>query len=482
MSAKGFIRNFKPLEILTEEQVEAAHRDAIDILQETGIRFESRRSLKIMEKGGCRVDYDQMRVRIPPGLVTECIKTCPSTFHMKALDPDNDIIIGGNTTYTGIFPGNHTVELDTWEVRPPTIEENNDACKVADCLENVHSATSYAPYCEIKDVPPIMMLPVSTWSRMKYFSKISRVGTIENSHVWEIKMAQAIGVDVYGAMEATPPLTYTKSAAECGIDCAKAGFPVEGGCGGVMGGTHPVTLAGALITGMAEVIACIVLVQLVRRGNPVFANSFNLAQNMKSGAPIFGSPNNSLFNVMWNQVWRAKNIPTQNAGESPSNSKKIDYQCGYEKSMGALLSGLSGAHLIISPGGLTCELSYHPVLSIIENDMLGWMGHFLRGVLFNEDTLALDLIEKVGPVPGFYLDKEHTRKWWKKEQFIPEVADLSTYPEWIQNGKKSTLENAKEKMQEILNSYKCKLSEEKQQELDKILDETKEYYKNKNLV
>ena len=482
MAAKGFIRNFKPLEILTEEQVETAHRDAIDILQETGIRFESRRGLKIMEKGGCKINYDQMRARIPPGIVTECIKTCPSTFHMKALAPDNDIIIGGNNTYTGLLPGNHIVEVDTWKVRPPTIEENNDACKVADCLENVHSATSYTPYCEIKDVPPIMMLPVSTWSKMKYFSKISRVGTIENSHVWEIKMAQAIGVDVYGAMEATPPLTYVKSAVECGIDCAKVGFPVEGGCAGVMGGTHPATLSGSLITGMAEVMACIVLVQLVRRGNPVFVNSFNLPQNMRNGTLMFGNPNNSLFNVMWNQVWRAKNIPTMNGSHAPTNSKKIDYQCGYEKAMGALLAGLSGVHIIDSPGGLTGELSYNPVLSILDNDMLGWVGHFLRGVLFNEDTLALDLIEKVGPVPGFYLDKEHTRKWWKEEQFIPEVADLSTYPEWIENGKKSTLEKGKEKMQEILDSYKCKLSEEKQQELDKILDETREYYRNKNLL
>lgn len=482
MTAKGFIRNFKPLEILTEEQVERAHRGAADILEETGITFESKRGLKIMEKGGCKVDYDKMRVRISPGLIKECINTTPSTFHMKALDPKNDIIMGGNTTYTGLFPGNHIVELDTWEVRPPTIDENNDACKVADSLDNIHSAPSYTPYCEIKDVPPIMMLPFSTWSRMKYFSKISRVGSIENSHVWEIKMAQAIGVDVYGAMEANPPLTYSESAVNCAIDCAKAGFPVEGGCGGIMGGTHPVTLAGALITGMAEVIASIVLVQLVRKGNPVFANSFNLAQNMKTGAPIFGSPNNSLFNVMWNQVWRSKNIPTQNAGESPSNSKKIDYQCGYEKSMGALLSGLSGAHLIISPGGITGELSYHPVLSIIENDMLGWMGRFLKGALFNEDTLALDLIKKIGPIPGFYLNKEHTRKWWKEELFIPEVADLTTYPEWKENGKKSTLELGQEKMKDILDSYECKLSEGKQQELDDILEETKKYYKNKDMI
>ena len=171
-----------------------------------------------------------------------------------------------------------------------------------------------------------------------------------------------------------------------------------------------------------------------------------------------------------------------NGGHAPSNSKKIDYQCGYEKGMGALLSALSGTHIIDSPGGLTGELSYHPVLSIIDNDMLGWIKRILSGVIFNNETLALDLIRQVGPVPGFYLDKAHTRKWWKAEQFIPEVADMAAYSDWLESGKKSTLEIAREKMEELLSSYKCKLSEEKQQELDDILEETREYYKDKDML
>jgi len=478
MAAKGFIRNFKPFEILTEEQVEAAHRGALDILETTGVRFESKRGLKIMEKGGCKVDYDQVIIKIPPGLVTECINSCPKSFRMRALDPDNDIIIGGNTTYICVFPGNHTVDLDTWETRPPTIEENHIACKVADSLENIHASTSYTPYCEIQDVPPVMMLPVSTWSRLKYFSKVNRIGTIENSHIWEIKMAQAIGVDVWGAMEGAPPLAYPETTVECAIECAKAGFPVASCSGGLLGATHPATLAGGLITGMAEVLGCIVLVQLVRKGNPVFVDSFDHAQNMRNGNFIFGGPLNFLFDVMWSQIWRARGIPSTAGSPGASNSKRVDYQCGYEKCMGALLAALSGAHIISSPGGLTGELSYHPVLSIIDNDMLGSIGRFLSGVSFNHETLALDLIESVGSA-GFYLDKEHTRKWWKLENYIPQVSDLQTYTEWLASGKKSILENAKEKMKEILDNYKCKLSEKKQQELDDILEEARKYYKEK---
>ena len=481
MAAKGFIRNFKPLEILTEEQVEAAHRGALDILETTGIRYESKRGLKIMEKGGCVVDYDKMTAKVSPGLVTECINACPRSFRMRALDPDKDIIMGGNTVYTCLFAGNHIVDLDTWETRPATIEENNDACKVADCLEYIHASTSYTPYCEMEGVPPVMMLPTSAWSRMKYFSKVSRVGSIANSHIWEIKMAQAIGVDVWGAMEGTAPLSYPETTVECAIECAKAGFPVASCAGGLLGANHPATLAGGLITGMAEVIGSIVLVQLVKRGNAVFVDSFDHPQNMSNGSFIFGSPIAFLYSVMWSQVWRARGIPSTAGAPGTSSSKKIDYQCGYEKCMGALLAALSGAHMISSAGGLTGELSYHPVLSIIDNDMLGAVGCFLNGVSFNHETLALDLIEAVGST-GFYLDKAHTRNWWKLEHYFPKVSDLQTYTDWLANGKKSILENAKERMNEILASYKCKLSEEKQQELDDILEEARKYYKEKGML
>jgi len=100
-----------------------------------------------------------------------------------------------------------------------------------------------------------------------------------------------------------------------------------------------------------------------------------------------------------------------------------------------------------------------------------------------EETLAIDLIEEVGPIPGFYLDKRHTRKWWKKEQFVPKVADRLTYPEWLKKGKKSALEYARERMKNILATHEPKsLSEDQDKEISKILEEAKKYYKEKGMM
>jgi trimethylamine--corrinoid protein Co-methyltransferase len=483
MPAKGYTRNFKPLEILTEEQVEAIHRGSLDVLEQTGVRFESERALKLFEKNGCEVDHENRRVRFPPGLVEECLRLCPSTWHLRARKPENDLNVGGNTLYWAAFPGMRTIDIDTWEPRTPTVEDNHDAVKVLDVLENVHLAPSYTPYCELEDVPPAMLLPTCCWSQMKYFGKPVRVGQAQDSHIWGIQMAQTLDVDIFAAMESAPPLTWYGDAIDCAWDVAEAGYPVEVGCGAVLGGTGPATLAAGLVSGNAEVISGIVMVQLVRPHTPILSNAFVFPQNMLTGAPGFGRIGISLFNVMYNQMWRGKyNIPTMFGSSGMGNSKFIDYQLGYEKSIATVLTAVSGASIINYVGGLTGELSHHPVLSILDNDVAGMIGRFLEGVEVTNETLAIDLIEKVGPIPGFFLGEAHTREWWQKEQFTPQASDQLTYPEWIAAGKKSALDYAKERVEEILATYEHTLPEDKEEELDRILEDARKYYKKKGLI
>jgi trimethylamine--corrinoid protein Co-methyltransferase len=485
MTARGYTRDFKPLHILSEERVEAIHRATLDVLEVTGVRFESQRALKLLEKAGCRVDYEQNRARFPTGLVEECLARCPSTFRLRARNPEHDVHLGGNTTYFCPSPGMRTVDLDTWEQRPATIQENHDAVRVIDALETVHLAASYTPYAELEGVPGAMLLPVSCWSRMKYFTKPNRVGSSQESHIWEIQMAQALDVDVFAAMEAAPPLTWYGDAIDCAWACAEAGYPVEVGCGCVMGGTGPATIAGALVQSNAEIMSGIVLVQLIRPGTGILANSFVFAQNMRTGSPAAGGIEVSLFQVAFNQMWRGKyNVPTMLGACGPSTSKSIDVQIGYEKGMSAALAAVSGASVVNVHGGMHVELTYHPVQAVLDDDILGMLGRFLEGVKVTNETLAVDVIEEVGPIPGFFLAHAHTREWWKKEQYLPKVADRSSYPEWLKSGKKGALETAKERVAEILATHEAAppLPPGKEEELDKILEEARAYYKRKDLI
>jgi trimethylamine---corrinoid protein Co-methyltransferase len=483
MPTKVSARNFKPFGLLTEGQIEAIHRGALDVLEKTGLRFVSKRALQILEKGGCQVDYEAERARMAPQLVEQCLEQCPRTFAMRASNPEHNVTIDGGSVHFALFAGMRTVDLDTWEPRVPTVEENNDACKIADGLEFVHGSTSYTPYSEFAGEPPAMILPISTWSRLKYFSKISRIGSAVDSYIFELQMAQAIDVDVFGAMESAPPLTYDESASDCGLACAEAGMPVEPGACGIMGGSHPATLSGALVTAMAEVMGGIVLIQLARPGNPVFAHIFPVPQNMRSGLPRLGAISTSLVQVCWNQIWRTLyGIPTMNGGNGASESKQIDFQVGYEKSMGMLLSAISGASWINIIGGLNAELSYHPVQSVLDNDVAGNITRFLEGVQVTDETLAIDLINQVGPVPGFFLDKMHTLKWWRKETFEPHAADTLPYAEWLKGGRKSALDYARERADQLLAEYRPPLTSAQEAQLDGILEEARTYYRGRGMA
>ena len=485
MTAEGFLRRAKPLEILSEPEVEAIHRGALDVLADTGIRFESKRALRLLKKSGCKVDEELNRVRMPAGLVEECLSQCPSSFRMKGRSPKTDVNIGGNTLYFCPFPGMRTIDLDTWEQRVPTVEDNHQAVKILDKLETISLSASYTPYCELKDVPGVMLLPTSAWSRMKYFSKPSRVGSSMDSHIWEMQMAEVVGMDVFAAMEAAPPLTWYEDAIDCAWACAEKGLPVEVGCGAVMGGTGPATIAGTLVQSMAEMMSGIVLVQLINPGNGILANSFVFAMNMVTGAPAAGGIEVSLFQVAFNQLWRGKyGIPTMIGGSGPSSSEIIDVQLGFEKGIGASLAAVSGASVINMHGGIHVELTYHPVQSIIDNEIAGMLGRYVEGILVDHDTLALDVIREVGPIPGNFLRSKHTINWWKKEHHMPKVSDRASYHEWIRSGKKSILENAKDKMDTMLAEYEQDppLSDQQNEDLDRILEEARNYYRSKDLL
>ena len=92
---KGFTRKFRPLEILTDEQVQAIHRGTLNVLETTGVRVEHDKALALFAEHGCKVDFDKKRVRIPGWLVEESLRKCPSSFPLRARDLENDLMVGG---------------------------------------------------------------------------------------------------------------------------------------------------------------------------------------------------------------------------------------------------------------------------------------------------------------------------------------------------------------------------------------------------
>ena len=357
----GFTLNFKPLDILTENQIDAIERGFLAVLEETGMKFYHKKVLEVLKKGGCKVDYDNMVAKFPPSLVLESIRQCPSSFRVKAREAKNDLVFGANKLYFSSNTGMQRLDLETGELRDATRKEFYDALTIYDALENLHCFHPYSPHISFA-VDPIQMSTVETFAAMvRNSSKVNYYAPVENNEIFSIQIAQATGVDAFFGMPSQPPLACSEMSCAAALRGLDAGFPMTLSDGHVYGATAPVTLAGALVHGIAEISAKIVFVQLYQPGTRVLANAFTSPQNMKNGAPFFGNIAVGLYDAAFNQIWRRYRVPTANIEPGLSSSKCIDFQNGYERSILALISALSGCNYMLFLGSIYGELSSHPL-------------------------------------------------------------------------------------------------------------------------
>ena len=209
---KGFERGFKPLEMLTEEQVEAIHRATLQVVDGTGIRVEHDEALKLLEKNGCRVDSEKRRVRFPPGLVEDCLRKCPSSFLLKARDPQKHLRVGGNTVYCTNAAGVRYVDLDTWEARPASKKEHDDIYVIADAMDNLHLTSPV--YLDLEGVPQCTGFSEVIASKIRNSSKAIFQGSTLDSEIFCIQMAEAVGINYLGLACPAPPLTLQRDTCD----------------------------------------------------------------------------------------------------------------------------------------------------------------------------------------------------------------------------------------------------------------------------
>lgn len=483
MAIQGFKRNFEPLEIAGDNQVEAICKGTLQVLEETGAEFHGEKALKLFADSGCKVDFEKNRVRFPAWLVEACLSKIPSSFRVRARDPKNDLILGKqDTTYFGSSCGMSTVDIETWEPRPPTRKEFYDTMKIFDALPNMHMLFCF-PYFGFEKVPQAMCLLENTAAKIRNSTKVQMEGSIGDNYKFNNEMAKATGQDLLNLTNPAAPLTYYEEVVNLIYDYAENDWPSHFTAGTVAGATGPATIAGQQLSENAISIAGMVLNQLINPGARIWVGNMSFVQDMRTGSPAFGAIENALNDVLFTQFWRKYKVPTWSCASAWTSSKQIDFQAAYETSIPATISALSGANMIYFQGSLTNELTMHVLKAILDDDIAGMIGRFLRGVEVSDETLAVDLINEVGPIPGHFLNKSHTRQWWKKEQFLPQVADRLSIPEWLKGGKKRPLDHATEKMEHILSTHEVTpLPAEQEQAIEDILNDARQFYRKKGMI
>jgi trimethylamine--corrinoid protein Co-methyltransferase len=252
--------------------------------------------------------------------------------------------------------------------------------------------------------------------------------------------------------EPITPLTHAKEALEKLKFAAKKYIPNVYTPAPNAGATSPVTLAGTIALGAAEYLSGIVIAQLINKGAPIIAGGVHFAMDMSTGVASYGSTEFNLLHAAMTEVCKYFGLPVFSTCGC-SSSKTFDGQATLESIFGTMSAALSGANLIHDVGYLEDGLCGSFEQVVITDEIIAMVKRYLKGIDVDSNTLALDIIEKVGP-GGNFLSEEHTFKNFRSQMFIPRLIDRNVYANWKNAGAKSLEARVNERVKEILSTYK----------------------------
>jgi len=467
----------EPLDLLTKDQVKRLHESSLRVLEKTGVKFWDGRAIEVLKRAGAEVDDKTGIVRFPHDLVKTAIKKAPKEILLAGRSRRFDLLLGGGRSHFGTLGTAPLVhDLHTHERRYARKTDLEDFARITNSLEHVrYFHTSVTP----TDLHP-STVDIQRWAiAIKNTEKHCMGAAVYNldNMPYLIRILEAVAG---GSKEIArrPPITAT----ECPVpplqhdrrpllgmmEFAKRKLPVIVYSEPKAGATSPASLAGTLVLTNAEVLSGITLMQCVQPGAPAVYGSVATLMDMRTGGIAFGSPETGILAACTTQMARHYGIPNMTPG-GRTDSKMPDEQAGYEKARTTLMAGLAGASLGNMAGLLESNLvaSYEQLM--IDEEIIGTTERILSGIEFDEEALAIDIIDKVGP-GGIYLSQRHTMSRFKMEHYLPTVSDRDYYSAWQRGGARQIAERARERAMEALRtSQPEQLESDIEKEIDSIL-------------
>ncbi len=460
------------LQILNDTQLKEMKSAVLQILEGTGVHCPSDWALRIYAEHGAVVDFKNHVVKIPPEIVIENMSHAPRFYTMGARHPDFDLKLDGTATYLATDGcGVETIDFTT-RLRRPSCKD--DVAKMARMADYLSSISFYWPIVSAQDYPriaPLHELEASYNNTVKHVQS----ETIMDAKMarYALEMARVIAKDERD-MRARPPLSLLvcciaplgldRDGMESALTLAAAGQPVGFMSMASAGSTGPATLAGTLVTGDAEIVAAMTLIQMAYPGAPVFHSMMPGIMHPRTGAFLGTTWEGSLLYPIGVELAHAWGVPSL-AGVLATDGQVPGWQAGAEAPSSLMLCALVGAETGSGLGLLeSCTLLY-PEELLLDSDIYHRVRLEAAGLDTSPDALALDIIRDVGP-RGFFLKHRHTRDNMRKRNY----SELTCQPA-KDGGYRDPVEVAQEKASWILENHQPEPLEHNQQmELRRILD------------
>jgi trimethylamine--corrinoid protein Co-methyltransferase len=249
------------------------------------------------------------------------------------------------------------------------------------------------------------------------------------------------------------------------IFCAEKGIPQI--CFGApqAGSTGPATFAGNIVQGSAESLSGLVFVQLIREAAPFIYGAFTTVMDMRTTIFSYGAPEMSLMSAAIAQMAQFYNLPFFGTAGC-SDAKLPDSQAAAEATYSCYASCLTGANLIHDCGLLDHGSLVSPTFMILVNEILNMVKQFMHGVKVDDDALALEVIDRVGP-GGHFIEEDHTLAHFR-DVWYSDLFDRTVYDVWLEQGGRRFEERLRERTVKVMEHEPRGLPPDIMKELDRM--------------
>ena len=446
------------LEVLGSEGVARIDAAAKAILSRTGVLVPHEEMCRLFARAGASVDPASGRVRIPPQLVGDCLASAGKTFTIYGRDRSKTAAFGvGRRNYNSIAGEAYWVDRDGTR-RFATLNDVTEAARLVDVLPNINIAGAMADPHELDPA----------WRVVAVAHALLRTTTKPTTFWWHDRASAKFVVELFAAMvggeqklrqtppaypflEPISPLRFDTNGIDLLFETCKVPLPVPIGPMAQSGMSAPVTPAATVAQETAEILAGICVVQLIGPGTPVCFGGIPHAFDMRTTQMIFSGPEQGLLAAACTEMGKHYGLPVYiNVGLT--DSKTVDAQAGLECAASLLAGALAGADIFGHMGIAGVDQAASLDMLVWQDEVIAYVERMLRGMEVSDETLALDLIDEVGP-GGTFIDRMHTAEHYREHIWMPTLLDREYWPAWEAAGKPDTATRVRQRLDALLAGY-----------------------------
>ncbi|MGB0384157.1 MAG: trimethylamine methyltransferase family protein [Ardenticatenaceae bacterium] len=452
------VNNLPLVEVISGEGVEKIHRASMRLLKDTGfLIIDYPSALETFRKHGAKVEGE--RVWIDEDTLMHFVSQTPSTFTQLARNPAKNLPIGGkNIVFAPVYGAPFVLDRERGR-RLASLSDFHELTKLVSMIPILHHGGGVL--VEPNDIPvrerhlDMLMSHITHHDKAFMGSVVFADNARDSITMTEIlfgKQAIRENPALLSVINASSPLRFDDRMFGAVEVYAKARQVVMITPFIIAGAMSPTTVAATIAQANAETLFGICFAQMINPGTPCIYGSFLANMDMKSGAPCFGTAENTLAFFAGSQMARHYQIPYRSGGNYTA-SRIPDAQAGYESANTMLATVQGNTHFVLHAAGwLEGALTTGYEKLILDVETLYMLERYVKGITFNDEEFAWDAYEEVGPGQHF-LGTQHTMRHYKTAFYDHQVFSMDSYEKWSEEGSKRSDELATAMWKKMLKEY-----------------------------